>query len=131
MGMYDSYIPDPPLDCPVCGERLGNWQGKEAQCLLLTWKQGHRFPIKHDLGDWVENDKAFLESQTLPPQFAFYTYGCKCNRWISAYGFCDKNTWMRSEIVTHLNWQPGPQNNVRDEHKARRDLKRWLESRAT
>jgi hypothetical protein len=131
MGMYDSYIPDPPLSCPVCGQKLERWQGKEAACLLLTWKQGEQFPIKHDLGDWVENDKEFLESQTLPPLFEFYTNGCKCDRWITAYGFCENGIWLRSEIVTHLNWRPGPQNNVRDEHKIKRSLQRWLESKTT
>lgn len=127
--MFDYYIPDPPLSCPVCGEILKDWQGTGADCLLLTWKQGERFPIKHDLDDGVGNDKEFLQSRTLPGEFEFYSYSCKCNRQISAYGFCDENTWARSEIVTHLNWRPGPKNDVRDEHRIKRDLQRWLEHR--
>jgi hypothetical protein len=129
--MFDYYIPVPPIHCPVCAEPLKDWQGKAGPCLLLTWKQGSRFPIKHELGDCVENDKEFLESCNLPQAFEFYTDGCNCKRSIRAYGFCEKGAWVRSEIVTHLNWRPGPQNNVRDEHKIKRELQKWLKTRAT
>jgi len=129
MGLFDHYIPDPSLACPVCGSPLEGWQGTDADSLLLTWKQGERFPIKHDWPEeCVSDERAFLESCALPPMFTFCTWGCRCDRRIEAYGFCEDGVWARSELVTHLNWRPGPQNNLRDEHKIKRDLQKWLES---
>jgi hypothetical protein len=26
--MFDWYQPEPPLNCPVCGEALSEWQGE-------------------------------------------------------------------------------------------------------
>jgi len=133
MGMFDTYIFDPPLQCPVCGTSLSHLQGKDGPCLLLTWKQGHRHPIKHDLPDeCVEDEREFLESCALPDFFTLYSYDCKCERQpLEIYGFCENGVWVRSEFVTHLNWCPGPQHNANDERKIKRDLKQWLESKVT
>ena len=45
MGMFDWYVPDPPLKCPVCGTLLERWQGKDGPCALLVWKQGEAVPV--------------------------------------------------------------------------------------
>jgi hypothetical protein len=133
MGLFDTYIPDPPLSCPVCGTLIERWQGYDADCLLFTWKQGQRHPIRHDWPEeCVEDEQQFLQSHTLPASFAFYAWDCKCDRQpLAAYGFCEDGVWVRSEFVTHLNWRPGPQNSVRDEHKIKRDLETWLKSWVT
>jgi hypothetical protein len=131
--MFDYYIPEPPLSCPVCGGQLQGWQGKDGGCILLYWKQGRRFPIK---SDWpkesIENQANFLESFSLPEVFAFYAWGgCKCDRRIDAYGFCEHGVWVRSEIVTHLNFRPGNRTSLHDEHSIKNELQKWLESKNT
>jgi hypothetical protein len=128
MGMFDYYIPEPPLSCPVCHEPLSGWQGKDADCLLLHWRQGQRFPIKTDIEDLSKS----LESFTLPEVFEFYTWGgCKCDRNIIAYGFTENGIWARSEIVTHLNFRPGTRTSLHDTHSIKNELRTWLESKAT
>jgi hypothetical protein len=130
MGMFDYYIPEPSLSCPVCGGPLEGWQGKDADCLLLYWKQGQRSPIKSDWPEEsIENQASFLASFTLPDVFEFYTWGCKCDRRIDAYGFCENGVWVRSEIVTHLNFRPGTRTSSHDEHSIQNELQKWLESK--
>jgi len=38
MGMFDRYIPEPSIDCPLCETRSVEWQGKDSLCFLLRWK---------------------------------------------------------------------------------------------
>ena len=129
--MFDHYVPEPPLNCPVCGEALSGWQGKNGPCFLLTWEQGKRFPTRHGwIGECLEDDAQILTTFALPETFEFYTDGCRCDRLIQAYGFCDNETWIRSEMVTHLNWRPRPENSLRDEHRVRKELEAWLQSRS-
>ncbi|QDV49029.1 hypothetical protein Enr17x_10440 [Gimesia fumaroli] len=61
----------------------------------------------------------------LPPRFEFYTDGCRCDRLIEAYGFCERGVWCRTEIVTHLNYRPGYTTSEREAHRFRKELLRW------
>jgi hypothetical protein len=45
MGMFDYYRPVPAPRCPTCGDELTERQGKDADCLLLVWRQGERHPV--------------------------------------------------------------------------------------
>lgn len=129
MGMFDYYIPDPPLHCPVCNSALEGWQGKDGPCMLLIWQQESKIPVAHKLPEEnIDNNKVFLESFVLPSHFEIYTDDCKCERLINAYGFCEDEVWCRSEIVTHLNFRPGYTTSEKDEHKIRKDLKQWIEN---
>ncbi|MFH1300233.1 MAG: hypothetical protein ABIK07_04165 [Planctomycetota bacterium] len=129
MSLFDHYIPDPPLRCPVCDSVLEDWQGKDGPCFLLTWRQGIKFPVAHEWPDEsVSDTKSFLESWTLPSRFVIYTDGCRCDRQIEAYGTCENGVWMFAEVVTHFNYRPGSLTSAQDEQQIRDDLKRWIEN---
>lgn len=128
MGMFDYYVPNPPLHCPVCNSALESWQGKDGPCMRLTWQQGNKFPVAHEWPEeYVANDEVYLESFVLPSHFEIYTDECNCGRVIDVYGSCEDKVWIRSEIVTHLNFRPGYTTSEKDEHKIRKDLKQWIE----
>ena len=44
MGMFDYYQPSEKIFCPFCNVELNEWQGKDADCALLLWKQGQSYP---------------------------------------------------------------------------------------
>lgn len=128
MSLFDSYIPEPALRCPVCDFLLTNWQGKDGPCLLLTWQQGVKFPVAHELPEEsVDDSKSFLESWSLPPRFEIYSDECRCGRLIEAYGICEQGVWSRTEIVTHLNYCPDGTTSEGDARRIRNELQRWLE----
>ena len=129
MSYYDNYIPEPSLKCPVCGTILDHWQGCDGCGLFVTWKQGHKFPIAHPWPDECLEDPIVGLEYTLPDEFQISAHCDKCNRWVEAYGFCSEEIWVRSEFITHLNWRPGKGDSVRDEHKIKHDLERWLNSK--
>ena len=128
MGMFDTYIPDPAIACPVCGAVLENWQGKDAQCMLLTWKQNEKHPIAHA---WPEEsvpvDQEFLDQFTLPAQFTIYTNGCNCDRMIYANGTCLDGIWISTELVTPENYRTLPTDSTKDVSRKKEDLRKWLQ----
>jgi hypothetical protein len=71
MGFFDTYIPQPLLQCPECHRELRDWQGKGGPCLLLMWTQGTRQPRATDL----DVDVARV---ALPDEFLIYSYDCAC-----------------------------------------------------
>lgn len=129
MGLFDHYVPDPPLVCPVCNTVLDGWQGKDGPCMQLTWKQGAKIPVAHIWPDeCVPKDEIFFETFVLPRHFQIYTDECICQRTIEAYGICNDEIWLQTEIVTHLNFRPGPTTSKKDELRIQKDLQKWIES---
>ena len=135
MGMFDSYNPSPPLTCPGCRRVLTGWQGKDGACLLLHWQQGERFPTATDWPqDSIQNQDvdAFLKScDTLPDNFAFYSYDCDCDRRVVAFGQCTGGIWLTTELETHVNATPEATESDREFRKRVADLERWVANDAT
>ena len=131
--MFDYYIPDPPLACPVCGRPLGQWQGTDGPNLLLVWKQHEPAPVDvRVMEECYGYDKAaFLQRHhsALPQRFYFSTHGCRCDRPIHAIGRCISGLWSESELMTHRNAEPYPSESEREFRARVRDLERWLAAR--
>ena len=100
MGMLDSYLPDPPLNCPVCGAALSDWQGKDGDCGILVWRQGLAAPIEQAVPDEVRIADAERLALRLPPTFGIYSDHCGCPFPVDAIGTCTDGVWVRSEVIT-------------------------------
>jgi len=100
MGMFDYYIPQPELKCPVCGKQLREWQGKDAHCALFTWKQGLAHPLEISDEKWRASERP---EATLPTRFEIYTDSCGCPCMVTAFGRCADGIWVETELVTAQN----------------------------
>ncbi len=100
MGMYDDFIPDPPLRCPVDEAELDGWQGKDGPCALTTYRQGDvldDIPRRADHGvgdDWEASGP-----------FELYTGHDErgVDHWVEAHGVIVGGRWAETHIdrVTH------------------------------
>ena len=100
MGMFDSYLPDPPLSCPVCGASLSDWQGKDADCGLFVWRQGLASPSEQAAPIDLRITDAERSTCRLPRTFEIYSYDCDCPFPVEAIGTCSNGVWARTEVVT-------------------------------
>lgn len=125
MGLFDWYKPNPSLNCPVCGETLSEWQGKDGPCLLFVWQQGFVNPVKH-LGDGegFQVSDSDLKNLKLPKEFGIYSYDCECAFPVEAMCRTENDVWTETELITAENARQQKRERKAD-FKAR--LK-WLES---
>lgn len=100
MGVFDGYVPDPPLSCPVCASSLSDWQGKDVDCGLFVWRQGLVLPSKQAVPEEVTITDAELSTCRLPHTFAICSYDCDCPFPVEAIGTCSNGVWARTEVVT-------------------------------
>lgn len=128
MGMFDEYIPDPPLCCPACGAELDGWQGKDGPNASMVWRQGIAGPVDQSIDD--EDVKLRPEQLTrfrLPKEFTIYTACCGGRFFVEADCYTSGETWSRTELMTA--------ETVKHEGQERRgDFKarvRWLSGKAT
>jgi hypothetical protein len=125
MGMFDWYKPEPDLNCPVCAKLLSEWQGIDADCLLLVWKQCVANPIEQKGDDEdFQISEADLTNFTLPKEFSFYSYDCDCPFPVQAIGKTENGLWASTKLVTAENAKQGKEER-KEQFKAR--LK-WLQS---
>jgi hypothetical protein len=103
MGLYDNYIAEPSLKCPVCNHLLSGWQGKDGPCGVYIWKQGHSIPSVYEGCDDNMDD---LKSVILPDRFIIYTF-CDCNLYIEAVGTVENGTWIKTELISDHNGNSG------------------------
>lgn len=112
MSLLDLYEPDPPLKCPACGAKLEGWQGKDGDCALLVWRQGHPAPIDQELPDDIRGYPEVIEALRLPEEFEIYTQCCGEGFFISAYCTAPHGVWTHTELET---WET-----TRQDHSERR-----------
>ena len=134
MGMFDEYIPDPPLRCPACGSALDVWQGKDGPNALMVWRQGIAEPIDQSIDDEeVKLEPEQLAKWRLPKQFTIYTFCCgrrfpgRPSPPVEAECYTSGETWSRTELVT-AETAKQKKNERRGDFKAR---VRWLSGKAT
>lgn len=128
MGMFDDYIPDPPLRCPACDSVLEGWQGKDGPNALMIWQQGIAGPIDQAIEDEnVRLEPQQLSTFRLPDQFTIYTQCCGGSFFIDAECYASGGTWSRTELITAETAKQGKQER-RGEFKARI---RWLRGNTT
>ena len=102
MGMFDEFIPVPPLCCPACGKELHGWQGKGGEDALMVWQQGVAAPIGQSIDDEdIKLEPEQLAAFRLPERFAIYTFCCSDrNFFVEAECYCSGETWSRTDLVT-------------------------------
>ena len=101
MGMYDDYVPQPPLACPQCAATLTGWQGKSGPCALFKWIQGKSLPARQFEDDDVAATTGRAQAR-LPDQFEIYTACPACGTWIEALGSCDGEMWSHVDFINPL-----------------------------
>jgi hypothetical protein len=97
MGVFDDYEPVPDLSCPVCGETLTGWQGKDAESILFVWRQYQSAPVA-----WrVDPDlrvPGVKENARLPPAFGIYTSDSKGHEVFADCAASD-GVWTTTRVV--------------------------------
>jgi hypothetical protein len=126
MGMFDQYITDPPLSCPVCSAFLRGWQGKDGPNALVVWQQGIAEPLAQLVDpDFMLPDEELAEFR-LPEEFTIYTSCCHERFFIYAECYATDGIWTRTELMTAENTKHQGQER-RGDFKARM---RWLSGKA-
>ena len=97
MGMFDTYVPASECTCPVCGDALLEWQGKDGPCNLYTWHQGAERPDEPLQLPEIET------GDLLPERFSIYSNDCDCPYFVHADCESTDGVWTRMEIVTGSN----------------------------
>src|SRR5215813_7703154 len=69
MGMFDRYIPDPPVICHSCGREVTYWQGYDGPCVMFVWKQGVISPTGQMVSEDVRLSGEQLKQWRLPSSF--------------------------------------------------------------
>ena len=117
MSLFDYYEPEPAQSCPVCGSRLVEWQGKDAECAMLVWRQGCHHPV----GQKVDSDIAIadLESlnNSLPSRFLIYSFDCKCPFPVTAECTTEHEVWNNCQVITADNVKQWPEERRREYKK--------------
>ena len=94
MSMFDTYRPSGIRECPACGARLENWQGKDGPCALFIWVEGILGPVSQDIDDdeveWPASDRGRF---SLPDRFTIYSYDCVNHQPIEADCLCSDGVW--------------------------------------
>lgn len=102
MGLFDWFVPQPPMACPNCGTVLTGWQGKSGPCVLFEWVQGQRSPARQLVDDDAAATSAVRDRSVLPPDFELYTTCAVCSIWVEALGSCERDIWNRTDFVNPL-----------------------------
>lgn len=96
--MFDWYKPSIKA-CPLCGNPLEEWQGKDATNFLLVWQEREPHPIEHRASEDYRLSQEDLEEFTLPSRFEIYSYDCPVHQPIVAQGLCEDGIWISTSIL--------------------------------
>ena len=103
MGMFDWYEPDPPLACPVCGQALSEWQGKDGPCALFVWRQGYAAPLRQCVDAEIRLSDDELKHWCLPAEFWIGSSDCACPFEVVAIGRTEHGIWTSTDLITAEN----------------------------
>ena len=123
MGLFDEYIPDPPLFCPLCQASLNGWQGKDGPCGLFVWRQGIASPIDQRVDSEIQLPPEVRAQRRLPNQFMIYTKCCGSRYFIEAECFHGKRSLDRHQTGHRRNGDAKERLSEKSDFKARL---RWL-----
>ena len=73
MGMFDDYIPEPPLTCRACSALLDGFQGKDGPCAMLVWGQGAATPVDQRVDEDCKLAPEKIHAFRLPSRFEIRT----------------------------------------------------------
>lgn len=86
------YEPVPVLSCPFCATALDEWQGSDAACALLVWRQGLRNPVAQRADEPLDD----IENLRLPDQFRISTNCPNDGQPLDADGRCVDGVWQET-----------------------------------
>jgi hypothetical protein len=113
MGMFDYYRPKPDIACPVCGAAGLEWQGKQADCCLFLWEQGHAGPVDQFVDDDCKGLPEVVAKCRLPSRFQIYAE-CLCPTFLEAVGTTEQGVWTRTELASPTNAVASPDESERE-----------------
>src|SRR5262245_43684927 len=98
MSMFDWYYPATGRKCPVCGNLLREWQGKDGPNGLFEWKEGVRSPVGQVVDEDARIDRQARERLGLPDRFVIYSYDCPDHQPIEANCRASDGAWSDTEV---------------------------------
>ena len=126
MSLFDTYIPAEILHCPVCGDELSEWQGKDGPCGSFVWVQNKKAPIAQNAAE-SNRDDADRVKCSLPEKFKISSYDCNCEYPVQAIGTCSEKKWTKTILITS-------ENATQHKEERKSDFQKrlsWLRGKAT
>jgi hypothetical protein len=103
MSLFDTFVPDPLLHCPVCQSALTDWQSHDGPCGLMVWRQGFASPIDQLIDGDARLPPDELVRLRLPDTFRITTRCCSPRFWVEAICRSASGVWSTCEVVTVQN----------------------------
>ncbi len=94
--MFDWYEPIPALSCPRCAAALDGWQGKDGECALWVWRQGHAEPVDQRVDAEHRSSGSVAR---LPARFVINTT-CSRGHHAEAFGEAPEGIWTLTTLIT-------------------------------
>lgn len=98
MGMFDWYLPDPPLPCRWCGAQLADFQGKQGPCELLVWRERRQEPVDQRCDEQWRMPEAVRQRLRLPPTFGIRGECQSCANHSDFTCYTESGTWIDSVL---------------------------------
>lgn len=101
MGMFDYFVPNPPIECQFCGSPTIGWQGKHwGGSGLFVWEQGHISPVDQRVDDDCRLPPERLATRRLEAALIpIYGGGCEaCGKLLDYHVKADarSGTWLHT-----------------------------------
>lgn len=94
MGMFDWYLPDPPLPCRWCGAILDELQGKDGPCELLVWSEHRPAPVDQRCDEAWRMAADRRDGLRLPLVFDVHGDCRECSNTSQFTGYTVAGTWV-------------------------------------
>ncbi len=98
MGMFDWYLPDPPLPCRWCGAQLAEFQGEQGPCELLVWQERRPEPVDQRCDDQWRLPDTVRQGLRLPSPFAIRGVCESCTNHSDFTCYTVSGTWIDSVL---------------------------------
>lgn len=98
MGMFDWYVPDPPLPCRWCGAQLSEFQGKDGPCELLVWRERRQEPTDQRCDDPWRMPEHARQGLRLPSTFGIRGECSRCTNHTDFTCYTESDTWIDSVL---------------------------------
>jgi hypothetical protein len=98
VSMFDNYRPARQLQCPVCGQPLRAWQGKDGPNGLFVWVEGVPAPTEQEVDTELQIPELERQMQRLPALFSIYSDDCPDHQPIEAVCRAIGGVWASTVV---------------------------------